>query len=81
MLAEEKPLLQPIHPVPYDTSVMRSMRASSQFRITLDTNNYSVPWKLAGKKLNVKIHMDHVSMYHENTLVARHPRSYDRHGE
>lgn len=64
--------------MPYDTSVMQTMRASSQFRITLDTNRYSVPWKLAGQNMNVKIHMDHVSVFHEGKLVARHPRSYDR---
>ncbi len=78
LLAEEKPRLIPIHPMPYDTSVQRTMRASTQFRITLDTNRYSVPWRLAGKSLEVKLYMDHISMFHEGQLVARHARSYDR---
>ncbi len=78
LLAEEKTQLTPINPMPYDTSVLKTMRASSQFRITLDTNRYSVPWRLAGKSLQVKICLDHISLFHDRKLVARHVRSYDR---
>ena len=78
LLAQEKPFLIPLPAIPYDTSVRERMRASTQFRLTLDTNRYSVPWQLAGQALDVKIHMDHLSIFHEGKLVARHARSYDR---
>ncbi len=54
------------------------MRASRQFRVTIDTNRYSVPAQLAGVRLTVKTYPDRVCFYHENELIARHVRSYDR---
>jgi len=54
------------------------MRASRQFRITIDTNHYSVPAQLAGVRLTVKLYPDRICFYHDNNLVARHVRSYDR---
>ena len=55
--------------------------ASRQFRITLDTNRYSVPAHFAGHALTLKTYPDRLCLYHHNQLVARHPRSYDRHGD
>jgi hypothetical protein len=54
------------------------MRASRQFRVTIDTNHYSVPAQLAGVRMMVKTYPDRICIYHDNTLVARHVRSYDR---
>ena len=39
----EKPQLKPLPPLPADTGVIRTVRANSRFRVTLDTNHYSVP--------------------------------------
>jgi hypothetical protein len=55
------------------------VRASRQFRITLDTNRYSVPAHLAGHALTLKTYPDRLCLYHQTQLVARHHRSYDRH--
>ncbi|MBA2881505.1 hypothetical protein HNR65_001832 [Desulfosalsimonas propionicica] len=55
------------------------MRASSQFRITLDTNRYSVPAEYAGSMLTLKTYPDRLCIYHQDKLIARHMRSYDRH--
>jgi len=49
MFAEENPRLRPLpplegdHPHPYDIAHICQVRASSQFRLTLDTNRYSAP--------------------------------------
>jgi hypothetical protein len=53
--------------------------ASSQFRITLDTNHYSVPSSYAHRRLTVKAYPDRVCIYFDNQLIARHPRRYGRH--
>lgn len=78
LLEVEKPYLTVLNLIPYDTSVLENMRASCQFRVTLDTNRYSVPWRLAGRAVKVKRTMDTISIFHEDKLVARHARSYDR---
>ena len=62
----------------YDCATIEQMRASSQFRISLDSNRYSVPAEYAGCKLAVKIYPDRLCIYEKEKLVARHQRSYDR---
>jgi len=78
MFATEKSSLQPLAVEPHDIAVIKQMRASRQFRVTIDTNRYSVPAQLAGVRLTAKLYPDRICFYHENKLVARHVRSYDR---
>lgn len=77
MFAEEQ--LSGLPPEPYDIGTVSQVRATSQFRVTIDTNRYSVPAEYAGRRLTMKIYPDRLCIYHDNTLIARHPRSYDRH--
>jgi transposase len=77
----EKPYLHPLPLQPYDIATVSQVRASRQFRITLDTNRYSVPAHLAGQALTLKTYPDRLCLYHHHHLVARHTRSYDRHGD
>ena len=75
----EKPTLHPLAAQPYDIGAVMSVRASSTFRVTLDTNRYSVPAECAGTQLTLKSYPDRVCIYSGDKLVARHPRSYERH--
>jgi transposase len=75
----EKPHLSPLPTHPFDIATVAQVRASRQFRITLDTNHYSVPAHLAGQALTLKTSPDRLCLYFQNNLVARHTRSYDRH--
>src|SRR5262245_42664325 len=77
----EKPSWHPLPLHPFDIATVSQVRASRQFRITLDTNRYSVPAHLAGQALTLKTYPDRLCLYHHNQLVARHPRSYDRYGD
>ena len=79
MFQEEKPSLLPLPPHPYDIATVSQVRASSQFRITLDTNHYSVPAEYAGAPLTLKTYPDRLCIYHEGKLIARHARCFDRH--
>jgi len=55
------------------------IRASRQFRITVDTNKYSVPAQYAGMRLTLKAYPDRLCVYDGQKLIARHQRSFDRH--
>jgi transposase len=79
LFQKEKPALTPLPLNPYDVSVFHQARASSQFRVTLDTNTYSVPAEYAGAHLTMKVYPDQLCIYHEDKLLARHLRCYDRH--
>jgi hypothetical protein len=56
LFAQERPHLGPLDPNPYDLAHTSTSIASSQFRITLDTNQYSVPAAYAHRRLTVKDH-------------------------
>jgi len=78
MFQEEQPRLRPLNPLPYDIGRIESARASKQFRVTLDTNHYSVPARYAGVRVMIKAYPERVCLYHRDQLIARHVRCYDR---
>lgn len=79
LFQEERPLLRPLNPLPYDIGRIASQRASKQFRVALDSNHYSVPAEYACQRVTLKAYPDRVCIYHQDKLIARHVRSYDRH--
>lgn len=77
--AEERPVLLPLNQQPYDVGVPRIVHAGKQFRVTLDTNRYSVPAEYASRQLTMRVYPQRVLFYHQQKLIAEHPRCYDRH--
>ena len=81
MFAEENTVLQPMAMTPYDIAAIHTVRASNRFRVTFETNRYSVPAEYASQRLTLKAYPDQVCLYAAGQRIARHPRSYDRHGD
>ena len=81
MFEAEKDRLQTMAPTPYDIAAVHTLRASNRFRVTFETNRYSVPAEYASQRLTLKAYPDRVCIYLVEKLIARHPRSYDRHGD
>jgi len=79
LFAQERPHLGPLNSNPYDLAHTSTSIASSQFRITVDTNQYSVPAAYAHRRLTVKVWPDRICIYFDNQLIARHQRRYGRH--
>jgi transposase len=75
---KERPYLSPLPMHPFDIATVSQVRASRQFRMTLETNRYSVPAHYAGQALTLKTYPDRLCLYHADTLIARHTRRYDR---
>jgi len=78
LLKAEQPHLKPLNTMPYDIARIATVRASKQFRVTLETNHYSVPAEYASARVTLKAYPDRVCIYHQDKLIARHTRSYDR---
>jgi transposase len=74
----ERPCLLPLPINAFDIATVSQQRASSQFRITCDTNRYSVPAEYAGRALTVKTDPERICVYAGEKLIARHIRSYER---
>jgi len=79
LFKEEQPTLLPLSRAVYDIGTIREVRASSQFRVTLEGNSYSVPASYAGKRLTMKLYPDRLCLYDQEKMIARHSRSYDHH--
>jgi len=81
MFQEERASLLPLPSHPYDIGTISQVRASSQFRVSFDSNRYSVPAEYAGSHLTLKTYPDRICIYHGDKLIARHTRSYERHND
>jgi len=77
--AEERTALHAAPAQPFDVAQVVAVRASPSFRVRWDTNRYSVPAEYAGRLLTLKVYPDRVCVYDGQTLIARHPRCWDRH--
>src|SRR2546425_956226 len=75
---KERPALRPLPLHPFDIATVSQVRASRQFRITLETNRYSVPAHYAGQALTLKTSPDRLCVYLGDQLIARHVRRYER---
>jgi transposase len=75
----ERPALRPVPLHPFDIATVSQVRASRQFRVTVETNRYSVPAQYAGHALTLKTYPDRLCLYLGDQLIARHTRRYDRH--
>jgi transposase len=78
LFKKERSCLNALPENPFDIATVSQVRASSQFRITIDTNRYSVPAEYAGRRLTLKTYPDRLCIYCNDKLIARHVRSYDR---
>ena len=76
---DERAHLGRLNPAGFDLARVCTARATKQFRIPLDANHYSVPARYAGQNLTLKAYAERVCIYEGEQLVARHPRSMDRH--
>jgi transposase len=79
LFEQERTKLRPLNPAGFDLARVFTVRASRQFRVAFDANHYSVPARYAGERLLLKASPDRVCLYHDDRLVARHRRSFDRH--
>jgi hypothetical protein len=75
----EKSQLHPMPPNPYDIATAHNVCASNRFRVTFESNRYSVPAEYASQRLTLKAYPDRLCIYRLGKLIARHPRSFERH--
>lgn len=76
--AEEKAELKPLRPDRYDTDEVFAKEVPPNFRLTYQTNRYSVPWTLVGQVVTVRVCETSVRVFYNERQVARHERSYGR---
>ena len=73
----EKAALQPLPLFPYDCGVIVNSRANKQYRVTFESNKYSVPPEFTGKRVELSVYPETLAIRCEGKLVAEHARSYE----
>jgi transposase len=78
LLVEEQAAFLPLPFKPFEARRVTQAAADSLSLVRFDTNSYSVPTRYAHRRLMVVATVDEVRMVHEDRLVARHPRCWER---
>jgi len=78
LLAEEKPHLKPLPTLPYEATLVRSVRVTNRCRVVVDTNRYSVPPRYAAATLTLQLSPERLRLFDGEKLVAEHLRRFER---
>lgn len=75
---QERDALKPLPAGRHPCDVRKAAAASNRFRITVDTNRYSVPSQYASRKVTVSLTSDRIRAYdaEQTALIADHARCY-----
>jgi transposase len=79
LFEEEKSLLAALPARPYDTRILRPVLVSPDARVAFETNTYTVPPDVVGKRLVLRASGGEVRVYQGDREVARHVRCFGRH--
>jgi hypothetical protein len=79
--AAEQGQLRPWPSTPLATAEVSLAVVDSKGRIRVRTNGYSVPMRLAQRRVEVRLHAHQVEVFHQGQCVATHGRLDTRHGE
>ena len=76
-LAQDRQVLLPLPPAPYDACDKRPGRASSLSLVRYRSNDYSVPVAYGHREVLIRGYVDEVVISCGAEVIARHRRSYD----
>ena len=71
---DEKPLLLPLPPIRFELADLRKAKAGPNYHVQIDKNFYSVPSRLIGQSLDVRITAHTIEVFDGTDRVASHAR-------
>ena len=74
---QEKRLLKPLPPTPFNTDDVEGTSVNKSFRVTFDRNKFSVPWRFASQQVLVRADDDEVRVFLSTKQIAAHVRCWD----
>ena len=69
-------LVKPLPQSPYQYAQWKKARVNIDYHIEIDRHYYSLPYQLAGKKLDIRITSNTIECFHKGRRVASHQRIY-----
>lgn len=79
--AEEAQLLAPLPDVAFEEVTWKELKAGRNYHVTSDSQRYSVPWRLAGHLLRVRLTATRVTVFDGTEIVCEHRRLHGRKGQ
>src|SRR4051812_20919954 len=76
----DRPALQPLPAERYILAYWKTVRASIDYHVEVDHHYYSVPYQLAGQKLEARYSAATMEIFHSGKRVASHLRSTAAYG-
>jgi transposase len=74
----ERPALRPLPDQPYEFATWKKAKVHLDYHVEVERAYYSVPYKLIGKTVEVRLTARLVEIFHRQQLVARHLRARAR---
>lgn len=79
--AEERPCMQPLPAERYEMCEWRSCKVAPDYHVTVDYMRYSVPFRLIGEQVDVRLTDSTVTVMSGGGAVAEHRRLRGRKGQ
>lgn len=76
--AEEKPFLLPLHERAFELATWKIATVQYNYHISVDFQNYSVPYEYIKHKVDVRITKNIVEVFFENNRICSHMRLFGR---
>jgi transposase len=76
--AFDKPALRSLPTERYELGQWRKAKVDLDYHVSPDGHFYSVPYRLTGKQVDIRVTATAVEIFHEGLRVASHARSYVR---
>ena len=73
--ATERAALRPLPPTRYELAEWKSAKVNIDYHISVDGHLYSVPYRLVGAQVTVRLTATMLEVLHQGTRVAAHARS------
>jgi len=74
----ERQALKPLPGQPYEFATWRKAKVHPDYHVEIERNYYSVPYRLVGQRLDVRLTARLIELYHSGQLVAAHERGQGR---
>lgn len=78
---EEKPFLLPLPKRPFELSEWKIATVAPNYHISVDKQNYSVPYEYIKQKVDIRITRSTVEVFFGGKRICSHPRLYGRLGQ
>lgn len=79
--AEEAHLLGLLPELPFEEVIWKELKVGRNYHITAEGQRYSVPYRLAGRLVRVRLTSGMLTVFDEDKIVCQHPRLGGRKGQ